>query len=88
MRFFSGVGGETEITFTEEELAEFEIPERTTLLALISEIDGTGKAQVSFEDAMMVSATSFAALKSNKTGEPVLVDDIMKELPKTLDFVD
>ncbi len=85
---FSGTEGEKEITFSEEELKEFEIPEKTTLLSLVKEIDGTGHVQVPFEDAMIVSATSFAALKSARTGRSVLVEDILKELPKTIDFVD
>ena len=85
---FSGIDGEKEIEFSDEELKDFEIPEKTTLLSLIAEIDGTGHVQVPFEDAMIVSATSFAALKSAKTGESVLVKDILDELPKTIDFVD
>lgn len=85
---FDGVDGLKEIEFSEDELKEFEIPEKTTLLALISEIDGTGHVQVSFEDAMLVSATTFAALKSAATGETVFVDDILRTLPRTTDFVD
>ena len=86
--YFDGVGGPEAIEFTEAELRDFEIPEKTTLLALIAEIDGTGHVQVPFEDAMLASATSFAALKSAATGQTVLVDDILKELPRTLDYVD
>lgn len=84
---FSGTEGEKPIEFSEEELAEFEFPEKTTLLALVSDIDGTGEVQVRYEDAMLVFATSMAGLKSAATGEPVLVDDVLRELPKTIDFV-
>lgn len=85
--YFSGAQGEVAIEYSPEELKEFEAPERTTLQALISEIDGVGHCQVSFDQAMLVSATSFAALKSAAIGQPVLVEDILKELPKTIDYV-
>ena len=86
--YFDGADGLKPIEYDSEELGAFEIPEKTTLLALLSEIDGTGKVQVSFEDAMLVSATTFAALKSAATGETVAVDEVLRTLPKTLDFVD
>ena len=85
--YFSGTEGEKPIEFSAEELKAFAFPEKTTLLALVSEIDGTGEVQVRYEDALMVFATSMAALKSAATGEPVLVADILKEQPKTIDFV-
>ena len=86
--YFSGTGGEQPVEFGEAELSEFEIPEKTTLKALVDEIDGTGHVQVSYEDAMLVSAASFAALKSSYTGRGVTVDEILEEKPKTVDYVD
>ena len=74
--------------FSEAEMAELAFPELTTLEALLNEIDGCGHVQVSYEDAMIVSAASFAALKSSKVGRSVTISEILEQKPKTIDYTD
>ena len=85
---FSDEAGEHPVEFSEAEMAELAFPERTTLEALLNEIDGCGHVQVSYEDAMIVSAASFAALKSSKVGRSVTISEILEQKPKTIDYTD
>ncbi|MCL1793366.1 MAG: Gfo/Idh/MocA family oxidoreductase [Oscillospiraceae bacterium] len=48
---------------------------------LISEIEGRGKVQSSFDEGILSLATSMAAIKSGTLGRPVTIAEILEEKP-------
>lgn len=56
-------------------------PEKYVFDHLISEIEGKGKSQSSFDEGIMSLAVSMAAIRSSVIGAPVFVKDILDEKP-------
>lgn len=75
-------GGETTTVGTlPEEASELILPELTVYDNFISEIEGRGKAQASYDEGIISLATSLAAIKSSVIGRPVTIAEIMEEKP-------
>ncbi len=78
-------GGEiVDYNIADEDAPEMENAEKTVFDYFIKDVEGTGKAQASFEEGIISLATSMAAMKSGALGRPVTLAEILKEQPTIL----